>query len=158
MNGELKALPHIIMTSDVEWDPSSYDKELADLSTFYDPSEEDHEERHFDNSGEYRHHTVATHHTCGEAEFYDACEFFAYEDQVDDLLDTVHPEIVSAIYGVHSSEISKVTPNFDLLCPLFGWAPADTIRCTLVLQPSMNVNEILTLSSNTGVPDSPLAM
>jgi hypothetical protein len=49
---------------------------------------------------------------------------------VDDLLDTVHPEIFSDIYGVHSSEISKTAPNFDLLCPLFGWAPADTIKRT----------------------------
>jgi hypothetical protein len=49
---------------------------------------------------------------------------------VDDLLGTFHLEIISDIYGVHSSEISKATPNFDLLCPLFGWAPADTIKRT----------------------------
>jgi hypothetical protein len=65
------------------------------------------------------------HHTCCEEEFYEACEF-----QVDDLLDTVHPETLSGIYGIHSSEVSKVAPNFDLLRPLFGWAPADTIKRT----------------------------
>jgi hypothetical protein len=129
-DGELESLPHIIMTSDVEWDPSQYDKDLDDLATFYDPSEEDHEERHFDQYGEYPHRTVATHHTCCEEEFYDACEFLDYDDQAEDLLDTVHPETVSDIYGVHSSEISKATPNFDLLRPLFGWAPADTIKRT----------------------------
>jgi hypothetical protein len=74
-NGELESLPHIIMTSDVEWDPSQYDKDLDDLTAFYDPSEEFHEERHFDQYGEYRHRTVATHHTCCEEDFYDACEF-----------------------------------------------------------------------------------
>jgi hypothetical protein len=130
MDGELKSYPHIIMTSDVEWDSSQYDKDLDDLATFYDPSEEDLEELHFYQYGEYRHRTIATHHTCCEEEFYDACEFLDYDDQVDDLLDTVHPEIVSDIYGVHSSEILKATPNFDLLDPLFGWAPADTIKCT----------------------------
>jgi hypothetical protein len=113
MPGELESLPHIITTSDVEWDPSQYDKDLDDLATFYDPSEEDHEEQQFDQYGEYRHCTVANHHTCFEEEFYDACEFFDYEDQVDDLLDTVHPENVSHIYGVHSSEISTVSPNFE---------------------------------------------
>jgi hypothetical protein len=51
MTGELESLPHIIMTSDVEWDPSQYDKDLDDLAAFYDPSEEDHEVRHFDQYG-----------------------------------------------------------------------------------------------------------
>jgi hypothetical protein len=46
-NGELESHPHIIMTSDVEWDPSQYDKDLDDLAAFYDSSEEDIEERHF---------------------------------------------------------------------------------------------------------------
>jgi hypothetical protein len=108
------------MTSDVEWEPSQYDKDLDDLDVLYDPSEGYHEERHFDQYGEYRHHTVANHHTCFEEEFYDAYDFFDYEDQVDDLLDTAHPEIVREIYGLHSSEILKTTPNFDLLHPLFG--------------------------------------
>jgi hypothetical protein len=39
--------------------PSQYDKDIDDLAAFYDPSEEDHEERHFDQYGEYRHRTVA---------------------------------------------------------------------------------------------------
>jgi hypothetical protein len=127
--GELESLPHIIMTSDVEWHPSQYDKDYDDFAAFYDPSEEDHEERHFDQYQEYWHHMAANHHICFDEEFYDACEFFEYEDQVNDLLDTVHPEIVSAIYRVNSSEISKFYSNFDLLRPLFGWTPANTIKC-----------------------------
>jgi hypothetical protein len=59
-NGELESLPHIIMTSDMEWDPSQYDKDLDDVAAFYDPSEEDLEERHFDQYGEYWHRTVDT--------------------------------------------------------------------------------------------------
>jgi hypothetical protein len=61
---ERVSLPHIIMASDVEWDPSQYDKEHDDLVDFCDPSEEDYEDENFDQYGEYRHHTVATHHTC----------------------------------------------------------------------------------------------
>jgi hypothetical protein len=129
--GEIESLPHIIMTSDFEWDPRQYDKDIDDIAAFYDPSEEYHEERHFDQYyGEYRHCTIANHHTCFEEEFYDACEVLDYDDQVDDLLDTVHTEIFSDIYGMHSSEISKTTPNFNLLRPLFGWVPADTIKRT----------------------------
>jgi hypothetical protein len=37
-----------------------------------------------------------------EKEFYDGCEFLEFDDQVDDLLDTVHPNAVSDIYGIHS--------------------------------------------------------
>jgi hypothetical protein len=65
-----------------------------------------------------------------EEEFYDAYEFLDFDDQVDDLLNTVHPDAVSDLYGIHSSEVSNVTPNYELLRPLFGWAPADTIRRT----------------------------
>jgi hypothetical protein len=34
MTKELASLLHIIMTPDVEWDPSQYDKELDDLAGF----------------------------------------------------------------------------------------------------------------------------
>jgi hypothetical protein len=126
---ELASLPHIVMTSDVDWDPSHYDKDIHDLAEFHDPSEDDHENYHFNQYGEYC-CTVATHSTCFEEEFYDACEFLDFEDQVDDLMDAVHPELVSDIYGVHSTEVSKVPPKFELVCPLFGWAPSDTIKRT----------------------------
>ena len=35
-NNELKSLPHIIMTSDVDWDPSIYDNVIDDLEEFHD--------------------------------------------------------------------------------------------------------------------------
>jgi hypothetical protein len=36
------------------------------------------EDERFDQYGEYRHHTVATHHTSLEEEFYDAREFIDF--------------------------------------------------------------------------------
>jgi hypothetical protein len=137
--------------SDVELDPSKYDKELDYLTIIYDPSEEDQEPRQFDQYGEYWNCTVATHCIlCCEEELYDACVFFDFEDQEDDLLGTAHPEIVSDVYDVRSLEISKVTPNFNLLRPLFGGASADTIKC--MSQLSMPIVKFLTPSSNTGIP------
>jgi hypothetical protein len=50
------------------------------------------------------------------------------KNQVDDLMDAVHPALASDIYSVHSTEVSKVPQKFELLCPLFGWALADTIK------------------------------
>jgi hypothetical protein len=79
------------MTSDVDWDPSQYDKDINDLAEFHDPSQDNNEIYHFNQHGEYCHCTVATHSTCFEEEFYNACEFLEFEDQVDDLMDAVHP-------------------------------------------------------------------
>jgi hypothetical protein len=112
------------MMSDLEWDPSIYDQEIDAIDNFHYPSD-DHEEYNFDQYGEYKHRTIATHLTTLEEEFYEACEFLAFDDQVDDLLDAIHPELVVDIYDVHKADVSKSHPNFDLLRPLFGWALAD---------------------------------
>jgi hypothetical protein len=61
---------------------------------------------------------------------YDACESLSFDDEVDDLMDAVHPELVDNIYGINSSEVAKVSPKLELLRPLFGWYPADTIKRT----------------------------
>jgi hypothetical protein len=82
---ELSPLPHIIMTSDVNWNPSKYDKDIDDIEKFHDHGEDDHDEYHFDQHGEYCHCTVDNHHTYLEEESYDACEFLDFDDQVDDL-------------------------------------------------------------------------
>jgi hypothetical protein len=118
------------MTSDLDWDPRIYDQDTDVIENFHDPSEDDHDEYHFDQYGEYKHRTIATHLTTVEEEFYDACEFLDFDDQVDDLLDDIHPELVVDIHDVHKTDVSKSTPNFYLLWPLFGWVPADTIKRT----------------------------
>jgi hypothetical protein len=138
------------MTSDMEWDPSQYDKDLADVAAFYDPSEEDPEERHFDPYGEYWHRTVAIHHTCCEEEFY--------HDQVDDLLNSVYPEIVSDIYGIHSSESPRSLQISTCFVPCLAGLLQTPSNVRLVLQLSMPKGEFPTTSNNTGVPGFPLAM
>jgi hypothetical protein len=65
-NSKLDSFLHIVMTSNVGWDPSHYDKDIDNLADFHDPSEDDHENYHFDQYGEYHHHTVATHSICLE--------------------------------------------------------------------------------------------
>jgi hypothetical protein len=132
-NDEVSSFNHIIMTSDLDWDPRKYDKDIDNNQKFHDPGENDHEEYHFDQHGEYRHCTFANHHTSLEEEFYDAFEFLDFDDQVDDLLDTFHPKAVNDICGVHSLEVSKVTTNYELLCLLFGCSPANTIKRTFAV-------------------------
>jgi hypothetical protein len=51
-DNELSLLPHIIMTSDVTWDPSLYDNINDDIDKFYDHLENTPEhEYHFDQHG-----------------------------------------------------------------------------------------------------------
>jgi hypothetical protein len=38
-------------------------------------------------------------------------KFLDFDDQVEDVLDMIHPEAFQAIYGVHSSKISRVDPS-----------------------------------------------
>ncbi|MFA9289401.1 MAG: reverse transcriptase domain-containing protein, partial [Weeksellaceae bacterium] len=127
---ELSSLPHIIMTSDIDWDPSIYDNVIDDLEEFHDITVDDIAHEHFDQYGEYRHRTIATHSILPEEEFFDAIEHIPFDDLVDDLMDAAYPESVSDVYDIHLTDIKQVKPNFELLRPLFGWAPADTIKKT----------------------------
>jgi hypothetical protein len=127
---ELDSLPHIIMTSDVDWDPSLYDNDIVDVEKFYDPLVKECEHENFNQYGEYRHRTVAIHNTTSEEEFFDAVDFLNYEDLVDDLMDSFNPDVVNDIYDVNATDVSPVQPKFELLRPLFGWAPAETIKRT----------------------------
>jgi hypothetical protein len=56
-----------------------------------------------------------------------------FDDLVDDLIDELHPKLVCNIYGINVSNVTPVKPNFELLRPLFGWAPADTIKRTFAV-------------------------
>jgi hypothetical protein len=66
---ELAALPHIIMTSDVDWDPSKFDNDITNFMILPMITVKS---ITLISMGEYCHCTVATHLTCVEKEFYDA--------------------------------------------------------------------------------------
>ena len=123
---ELGLLPHILMTSDVDWDPSLYDNVVDDIEAFHDPTVDviDHDNP-FDAYGEYRHRTVATHSLVdGEEEFFDACEFVDFDDMVDDLIDSLrHPFELNNTYLASMANVDHHKPSFEFLCPLFGWEP-----------------------------------
>jgi replicative superfamily II helicase len=127
---ELSYLPHIIMTSDVNCDPKQYDITFDEIEKFHDTSQVDFEHEHFDQNGEYCHRTVATHSIVSEEEFFDALKYFEVADIVDDIIDTLRPDNVCSTYVAHLSNVTPASPNFELLRPLFGWTPADTIKRT----------------------------
>jgi hypothetical protein len=119
------------MTSDIEWDPSLYDNVVEDLQEFHDTSLDfiDHDNP-FDQYGEYRFRTIATHSTIPEEAFFDAVMYTAFSDIVNNVIDKAHPAVVSNVYDLNLTNFAKVRPDFALLCPLFGRAPADTVKKT----------------------------
>ena len=128
---EVNTLPHVIMTSDVEWDPSIYDNVIDDMAQFYDAESEEVHHSPFDMQGNYRHRTVATHSILGEQEFFDAYEHPDYDDVIDDILDYHHPEAVQDIYDIHAAETRPAERDYELLRPFFAWAPVETIKRTI---------------------------
>jgi hypothetical protein len=129
---EIGLLPHVVMTSDVDWDPSLYDNVIEDMDAFHDPTLDfiDHDNP-FNEYGEYRNCTIAMHTLIeGEEEFFVACTFLDFHDMVDDLLDTLHPDKVNNTYTISLTTVEHKA-NFNLLHPLFGWAPAETLKKTI---------------------------
>jgi len=130
---ELQSLPHVIMTANVDWDPSQYDHTIDKIEEWYDPALEDIDhENPFDAYGDYRHRTIATHAVVTEEEFFDALECVPIDEQVDDLIDFIHPTIVANTYVAPIATLEN-RPDFELLRPFFGWAPADTIKRTFAV-------------------------
>jgi hypothetical protein len=100
---ELAMLPHIIMTADVEWNPNIYDHTIDNMETFYDETLDVVDYDHnFNPNGEYKHRTIGFHELDGD------------------------------MVAQHCFAISpnNTKPDFQLLRPLFGWFPTDTIRRT----------------------------
>ena len=79
------------MTSDLDWDPSSYDNVIDDLHPFYDAKVDTISDSNFDARGNYRHRTIATHTLHGESEFFDPYEYQDLADVVDNLIDHHQP-------------------------------------------------------------------
>jgi hypothetical protein len=52
---ELNTLPHIIMTSDMDWDPSTYNNTIDDMDKFFDADEDNVYHSPFDHKGDYCH-------------------------------------------------------------------------------------------------------
>jgi hypothetical protein len=132
-DAELSSLPHIIMTSDVYWDLKQYDLTFNEIKQFHDTSMVDYEHEHFDQYGEYQHRTVANHDITMEEELLDAMEYLDVPDIVDDIIDSIYPNSVRNTYAVHLNNVKPAPPNFELLRPLFGWTPADTVKRTFEL-------------------------
>jgi hypothetical protein len=96
---EVASLPYLI-TSDVDWDPTTYDNVISDIHTFYVAEADMVHHDAFDDCGNYQHPTVATHSTHPEPEYFDFHEYPDYSDAIDDLLDAQHPALLEIFIRV----------------------------------------------------------
>jgi hypothetical protein len=96
-----------------------YDNGIQDIEMFHDPSQDIPVDDNIYHCGEYQHCIIATHSTIPEEGFFDAMDFNDFEDQVDDLMDTVQPERFCSIYKIDLSDVATITPNFEPLRPHF---------------------------------------
>ena len=127
---EWDTLPHVVWTSDVEWDPSVLDCTIEDQETWYDAlSDIEGGILHspFDEYGKYRYRDAELH-------FFDVGEIYDIDDIVDDVISDhdMHQVIFSHEHQIQSTshQTKKKAPNYEALRPFFLYATADVIKRT----------------------------
>jgi hypothetical protein len=90
------------------------------MNKFYDETKDVVAYDNFDQYEEYRHCTVAVHDTTRDEAL--SVPIATYDDVIEDLL-----FLTFDVFTIHQT---KVKHEFELLRPLFGWFPADTIQRT----------------------------
>jgi hypothetical protein len=123
-DAEVDSLPHLIMTADFDWDSISYDNVILDLQKFYDQDIDEVPHGNFDAHGNYLHRMVATHLVQPEPEFFDVHEFLAFDNIIDNIVDSLHPSLVEDIY------MSVICPRITIFYALssLGLRPILTIK------------------------------
>jgi hypothetical protein len=130
---EVASLPHLIITSDVDCDPTTYENLISDIHIFHATEADFIHHSTFDDCGNYRHRTAATHNTHPEPEYFDVHDYPDLSYVIDDLHDAHHPAVIANIYQAHTVESSPAPCKHDFLKPLFALATADTIKRKLTV-------------------------
>ena len=113
---EWEDLPNVIMTSDINWDPSQLDHNLDDYEQWFDAISELQDDpltSLFDEFGNYRKQVLVNESTI----FHPSLE--------DHLIPT--EEI---LYQCHEREVIPKEPNYEKPRPYFGWLPINIIKRT----------------------------
>jgi hypothetical protein len=148
---EFKELPHVLWTSEDNWDPTSLDSVISDDPNWYEAEPSPPlPDPMYDEYGEFRGRVLINQHewqvhyfdalntkTCpdNDDKFHDALEQFA--DNPDSVIDLVFYRANRAHYvcdhetvEVAPKFVMTLEPNYGQLCPHLGWLPVDTIKKT----------------------------
>jgi len=137
---EWDTLPHVILTSDVDWDPTVLDHDLDDDEEWYDAISDlqsDPTTNLFDEFGNYRKRVVVQ-----ETAYFDALEY--EEPSTDDVVDECVMRRTLELYEHEVNDkgppyeaagpkVKKREPDYEALRPMFGWLPTDTIKRTFAV-------------------------
>jgi hypothetical protein len=112
---EWETLPHVIWTSDEEWDPTVLDHEIADDETWYNAVSDLQEglmHRPFDEYGRYRER---------EAELH-CVNTSQHSEDIND--------VINCVTLAHATRQQPHKPDYEALRPLFAWIPAINVEHT----------------------------
>ena len=143
---ELDELPHVIWTSENNWDPTSLDSVISDDPNWYESEPSPPlPDTMYDEYGEFRGRVLINVHewqanyfdaldkTPDDEEFYDALEQFG--DDPDSVVDFIvyranRARFVCELETVEAAPkfIKTSEPDYGQLRPRFGWLPIDTIK------------------------------
>ena len=132
---EWETLPHVVFTSDVDWDPTVFDHVIdIDNDIWYDALEDidaDPDSNPFDEFGDYRKREV-----CG-AMFFDARYTHDIDDIIDACVSSAHPAISSDLepdpcvtYSSFLHHVDRAPPDYEQLRKFFGYLPVDIVKNT----------------------------
>jgi hypothetical protein len=115
---EFDTLPHIVLTSDVDWDPSIISNEIDLVTDWHDavqdlPSDPYVEPR-FNSTGGYKHRHVAN------------FDIFSSPDFVD------RSTAIGNILSSNQHDMTRNSHNYEALRPCLGWVSADTVQKTIM--------------------------
>ena len=120
---EWESLPHILMNSPDEWDPSTLDKTLTDDDTFYDATSESLDTPiqlapHFDEVGNY-----TERHIVNEVQF----RAIGNDHEGDT---SCYQDVDILLYEAFDTRVERKSPDYSLLRPHFLWQSVETIKRT----------------------------
>jgi hypothetical protein len=105
-NEEVTSVTHVFKTSDIDWDPKTYNNDVTDIIEFYNASIDTVHCSNFDDNENYRHCTMTTHTLHEEPGVFNVHEYPDYLDAADDILDAYNPDLVNQIYEFQAFEAS----------------------------------------------------
>jgi hypothetical protein len=140
---EFDTLPHVMMTTELEWDPSALDHEFTEDDQWGEPPTIP---SSYDDVSEYKHRVAFQHHSYFQRQdgnsiddVIDQCVYAthsspsAYEFDNTLFYDAYDTEILDAPTTSHTlipKQTVKREPDFQKLRPMFGWLSTDIIQRT----------------------------
>jgi hypothetical protein len=127
-DGEFDTLPHVFLTSEMEWDHTVLDHQYHDSSEWGDEGASAHgtlrNSRH-DEFGQYRQRVLVNH-----LSYFSCQDGTTLDDNIDQCVLTAHQSTHDPSIACDAHILSKKDPDFVQLRPLFGWLSPDIIKKT----------------------------